>query len=87
MTRLGLCYAQGKGVAASDEEAALWFRRAAERGDAEAAHLLGLCCAQGKGVPRSNEEALTCFREAATRGWEAALDEIARLSPEKGQGE
>lgn len=85
MTRLGLCYAQGKGVAASDEEAALWFRRASERGDAEAAYQLGLCCARGKGVPRSNEEALQCFREAASQGWKAALDEIARLSMEKGQ--
>lgn len=47
----------------------------------------GLCCETGQGVAPSNEEALTCFREAASRGWEAALDEIARLSPEKGQGE
>ena len=29
---LGMAYAQGRGVARSAETAALWFRRAAERG-------------------------------------------------------
>ncbi|MBV9968837.1 MAG: SEL1-like repeat protein [Xanthobacteraceae bacterium] len=33
-------YADGRGIARNDAEAAAWFRRAAEQGDADAQHEL-----------------------------------------------
>lgn len=50
--RLGMMYAEGRGVARDDAEAARWFRLAAEQGEPEAQGGLALACAAGRGVPR-----------------------------------
>ena len=48
--RLGVMYAEGRGVAQDNTESVRWFRLAAEQGDAEAQAALGLAYAAGRGV-------------------------------------
>ena len=50
--RLGVMYAEGRGVTQDDEESVRWFRLAAEQGDAEAQGGLGLAYSTGRGVPQ-----------------------------------
>lgn len=55
--------------AKSYEEAVSWFRRAADKGNAEAMHRLGYCYFWGNGVTKSYEEAASWFRRAAENGY------------------
>ena len=48
--RLGVMYAEGRGVDQDDHESVRWFRLAAEQGDAEAQGGLGLAYATGRGI-------------------------------------
>lgn len=48
--RLGVMYAEGRGVTRDDAEAARWFWLAAEQGDAEAQGGLGFAYGTGRGV-------------------------------------
>ena len=48
--RLGVMYAEGRGVARDDAEAVRWFRLAAGQGDAEAQGGLGFAYGAGRGV-------------------------------------
>ena len=50
--RLGVMYAEGRGVAQNDRESVRWFRLAADQGDAEAQGGLGLAYSTGSGVPQ-----------------------------------
>jgi TPR repeat protein len=66
--RLGLLYAEGKGVAPDDAEAARWFERAAEQGDAAAQYNLGVSYSEAIGVRKDNVAAAKWFRRAADQG-------------------
>jgi TPR repeat protein len=66
--RLGVMYAEGKGVASNDAEAALWFERAAEQGEAMAQYNLGASYAEGAGVRQDMTAAAKWFRRAADQG-------------------
>jgi TPR repeat protein len=66
--RLGVLYAEGKGVAPNDAEAALWFERAAEQGEAMAQYNLGASYAEGAGVRQDMTAAAKWFRRAADQG-------------------
>ena len=66
--RLGVMYAEGKGVAPNDAESALWFERAAEQGNASAQYNLGASYAEGVGVRRDMDTAAKWFRRAADQG-------------------
>jgi TPR repeat protein len=70
--RLGVMYAEGKGVAPNDVEAARWFERAAVQGDATAQYDLGASYAEGMGVPKDNAAAAKWFRRAADQGFPLA---------------
>lgn len=48
--RLGVMYAEGRGVTQDDTKSARWFQLAAEQGDPEAQGGLGLAYAAGRGV-------------------------------------
>jgi TPR repeat protein len=48
--------------------AALWFRKAADQGDAIAEFLLGNQYTNGKGVPQGYNEAMIWFQRAAEQG-------------------
>lgn len=66
--RLGVMYAEGKGVPRNDAEAAVWFERAAKQGDATAQYDLGASYAEGIGVPKDMVAAAKWFRLAAEQG-------------------
>jgi len=75
MHALGMTLASGKdGLAMDNVAAAEWFRRAADKGFADALHALGLAYVWGAGVPRSLEDAERCWisakylRHAPSRG-------------------
>jgi TPR repeat protein len=67
--RLGIMYAEGKGVAPDDGEAAVWFERAAERGNAAAQYNLGVSYSEAIGVRKDNAAAAKWFRRAADQGF------------------
>jgi len=65
---LGLCYANGEGVAKDEVQAVSWYRKAAEQGDAYAQNNLGLCYANGTGVAKDSVQAVSWYRKAAEQG-------------------
>jgi len=60
-------YGEGRGVPQDYAEAARWYRRAAEQGDAQAQYNLGLAYARGEGVTQNAVEAHMWFNLAAAR--------------------
>jgi len=60
-------YGEGRGVPQDFAEAARWYRRAAERGDAPAQYNLGLAYARGEGVAQDVVAAHMWFNLAAAR--------------------
>ncbi len=67
MANLGYAYEQGRGVARDFEEAAKWYRRAAERGDIAAQANLGTLYANGLGVEQDDVQAHMWLNLAASR--------------------
>ncbi len=53
-------------------DAARWYRKAADQGDAEAQNNLGIMYQEGQGVPQDYAEALRLFRNAADQRYAAA---------------
>jgi TPR repeat protein len=70
--RIGVMYAEGKGVPADDAQAALWFERAAKQGDAAAQYDLGASYVEGAGVRKDATVAAEWFRRAAEQGYPMA---------------
>ncbi len=66
--RLGVMYAEGRGIPANDAEAALWFERAAQQGEPMAQYNLGASYAEGTGVRKDMAAAAKWFRRAADQG-------------------
>ena len=65
---VGRMYEIGLGVKKSDEEAAKWYRRAAEQGSVGAQHKMGFMYLHGNGVEQSDEAAAKWFRRVADQG-------------------
>jgi len=65
---LGLCYANGEGVAKDFIQAVVWYRKAAEQDHAGAQYCLGLCYYFGDGVIKDYELAVYWYQKAATQG-------------------
>jgi serine/threonine-protein kinase len=66
---LGQIFESGLNGQKSDEQAFLWYRKAAEQGNADAEHAVGYFYLLGKGgAPASDTEALYWFRSAAEKG-------------------
>ena len=63
-----LGFACGRGVARDLAQAARWFRRAAEKGNAEAQSALGWMLMTGRGVKRNDVESAFWLRKAADLG-------------------
>ena len=61
----GVQYCDGIDVPQSYEEAAKWYRKAAEKGHSEGQYRLGNMYYQGLGITQSFEEALRWYRKAA----------------------
>lgn len=73
MTLVAELYSQGLGVKPSKEEAARWFRLAAESGDPQAMFELGIADMKGDGVEQDREAARTMFKQAAAHDHPGAL--------------
>jgi S1-C subfamily serine protease len=61
-------YDDGKGLPKNEVEAAKWYRRAAEQGDAFAQKHLGIKYENGEGLPKNEVEAAKWYRRAAEQG-------------------
>jgi TPR repeat protein len=66
--RLGVCYANGRGVPKDAVEAVRWYRLAADQGHARAQVALGVCYSLGSGVSKDEVEAVRWYRLAADQG-------------------
>ena len=65
---LGRMYAEGRGVETNHDEAAKWFRKAAEKGVQDAQFRLGGCYENGQGVPKDMEYAYGWYSVSAHIG-------------------
>ena len=72
-------YANGQGVPKDDQQAVAWFRKAAERGLADARYSLGLAFEEGRGVPQDITQAIACLRKAAEQGHKEARTKLEEL--------
>jgi hypothetical protein len=61
-------YYEGQGVPQDYAEAARWYRKGADQGDAMAEEGLGFLYTEGKGVPLDYSEAIGWYRKAADQG-------------------
>jgi TPR repeat protein len=69
-------YEHGVGVTASDQEAARWYKIAADRGEEKGAANLGRCYRDGRGVRQDDREAVRLLRIAAEAGDAAAQSDL-----------
>ena len=67
------------GLAKDEDEAARWFRKAADQGNAWAQYSLGKMYERGIGVARDEAEAARRYREAADQGHVDAMTSLDRL--------
>jgi hypothetical protein len=63
-----MLYYMGWGVPQDYAQAAVWWRKAAEQGVAEAQYNLGLLYNKGRGVPQDYAQAAAWYRKAAEQG-------------------
>jgi TPR repeat protein len=78
-------YRQGQGVAQDHAQAAVWYRKAAEQGNADAQCVLGAYYDQGQSVPQDYGQAAQWFRKAAEQGDADAQSNLDALY-DNGQG-
>ena len=77
---LGLRYYNGNTIINQDRAKAVkWFRKAAERGFADAQYRLGWCYDSGNGVTQDKEEAVKWYRKAAKHGHKQSQDTLRTL--------
>ena len=77
------CYQNGTGVEKSEENAFVWYKKAAEQGNAEAQCVLGGCFYyQTLGVEKDDKEARKWYEAAATQGNVTAQYMTGRLYAE-----
>jgi len=65
---IGTAYYFGRGVKQDYSQAYIWFRKAAEQGDANAQYCLGVLYSDGDGVDRDEVEAAAWLQKAAEQG-------------------
>ena len=75
--RLGYRYLAGQGVPQDYKEAAMWFRKAAEQGNADSQLKLGYMYLAGQGVPQDYEEAVMWSRKSAEQGNADSMTNLA----------
>ncbi len=80
MTLVGELYAQGLGVKQSKEEAARWFKLAADSGDAQAMFELAIAYMKGDGVEQDRSAARAMLEQAAGYEHPSALFYLGLMS-------
>ena len=76
---LGVCYSKGQGVPLSYSNAVKYFRKAADKGFADAQYNLGVCYYHGYAVAKSEHEAAKWWSRAAKQGHKGAADALKQL--------
>ena len=76
---VGNMYARGVGTPQNDEEAIVWYTRAAEQGDYKSQHNLGVMYFQGFGVIQDHYQARLWFEKAAWQAWQGSVDDQINL--------
>jgi S1-C subfamily serine protease len=79
MVNLGQILAGGVGVIKNEAVAASWYRKAADKGDADGQNMLGRVYENGQGVPQDFAEALKWYRLAADRNNSAGQNNLGNL--------
>ena len=79
---LGNMYYDGRGVEQDHVEAAKWFRKSAEAGNAKAQHNLGAAYCNGKGVEEDLVKGVKWLQLAAVQGHEHALKGLDLMQQE-----
>lgn len=69
---------EGYGIEKDPQQAAYWYRLAADKGHPEAQFSLGLLYGSGKGVKRDEEQAARWVSASATQGYAPALAELGK---------
>ena len=77
--KVARCYQNGTGVEKNEENAVVWYKKAAEQCDAEAQCALGECYYQARGVEKDDKEARRWYEAAATQGNATAQYMTGRL--------
>lgn len=70
---------KNQSLTCDSNEAAKWYRMAAQQGDAGSQRELGQMCLEGRGVPQSDAEALKWLHMAADQGEADAQLNLARM--------
>ena len=65
---IGVCYAHGHGVPKDVVQAAKWYRKAADQGNAAAQFNLGVSYHNGEGVEKDVAQAISWYSKAADQG-------------------
>lgn len=65
---LGICYANGSGIAKDGYEAFKWFKLSAEQGHVGGMRNLGRCYFEGLGVEKNEDEGIKLFNLSAEQG-------------------
>lgn len=76
---VGYLYEKGEGLARDYQQAAIWYRKAAEQGHRTALYNLGALLVNGDGAPRDEVLAAMLFERAATLGHVNAATERDRV--------
>lgn len=74
-----MLYASGRGVPKDDQQAVIWYRKAADQGFAEAQLYLGKHYDSGHGVAKDERQAVTWYRKAAEQGDAGAQGMLAGM--------
>ncbi len=74
---VGMMLLNGQGVEQNYEEAANWFRKAAEQSIPQAQYKLGMLYMQGQGLPRDYEFAYAWFRAGASHKHNKSIEAIS----------
>jgi alpha/beta superfamily hydrolase len=78
-------YDSGQGVEQDAKQAVVWYRKAAEQGNANAQANLGIMYARGQGVERDAKQAVVWYRKAAEQGHATAQANLGMMY-DSGQG-
>ena len=79
MYQVGYMYDHGEGVDQDIKEAAQWYLKAAEKGNARAQYRVGLLYATGSGVDKDLKEAAKWYKKASFQGFLPAREALKRL--------
>ena len=80
LCNLGWCYENGRGVSQNYSEAAKWYSKSAEQGNAGAQNNLGKCYYNGIGVVKNRTEAVKWLKLAAAQGNEMAKKNMSIIN-------